>query len=239
MMIPSQWNSLIQSIEQTTKTIDNRMAVFDADGTLWPEDVGHDFFHYQVHKQLIEKPLWMEQFNTIYKQNSTQTCMSIAQCNQGVLLKDYLQWFLNFLEEHPLNVFSFQRKLIDILRKLDVQIFVISASPKWIVEEALSYYNLPIHQTIGVQTKIVNGKITDQILLPPPIKEGKVKAFLNTTCNTYPFFVSSNSISDLSILKSATHIRWVVTKAQKKERQYHSEQKILAIAKEQNWFYVE
>ncbi len=238
-MIPSQWNSLIQAIKQTTKTVNNKLAIFDADGTLWSEDLGYDFFHYQISKKLILKPSWMEQFDNIYKNNAAQICAQIVQCNEGVLLKDYLSWFQDFLKEKPINIFSFQKELIDILQKLDVQIFVISASPQWIVQEALKYYNFPIKQTIGIQTQIVNERITDQLIPPLSIKEGKVEAFLNITDGTYPFFVSSNSISDLALLESATHIRWAVIKTQENERQYQSEQKLLAFAKEKNWFYVE
>ena len=233
------WQTLIQSIEKTVQTVDQKMAVFDADGTLWPEDLGHDFFHYQIKHQLIEKPPWLEQFDSIYKKNPSQACAFIVQCNQGVLLEDYRQWFKYFLKETPLNVFSFQRDLIEILHKLKVQIFIISASPKWLVEEALNHYDLSVHKTIGIETKIVNGKITDQLLLPLSIKEGKVESFLNTTNQTYPFLVSSNSMSDLSLMNIATHIQWVVAKAQKGERQYNSEQKLLALAKEKNWFYTE
>ena len=30
-------------------------AAFDADGTLWPGDVGRSFFHYQVKKDLLKE----------------------------------------------------------------------------------------------------------------------------------------------------------------------------------------
>ena len=41
------WNSFEQKIKPVLSQIKNKTAVFDADGTLWREDIGFDFFNYQ------------------------------------------------------------------------------------------------------------------------------------------------------------------------------------------------
>ena len=225
---------LIQSIEQVKDS--SRAAVFDADGTLWPSDLGYDFFHYQMKKKLIKKPLWADQFNELYHSDPKKICAQIVQCNKGVLLSEYISWFQSFLKEHPLNVFSFQKELLEKLSQLGIQVFVISASPEWLVKEAVLQYRLPVQEVIGIRSEVIDDKITDKLIHPLSIKEGKVEAFLKN--NSHPFLSSSNSISDLALMECATHIKWVVALAKKGERQYLSEQKLLNIAKEKGWFYI-
>ena len=233
-MLPSK---LIQTIEQTK--VPNNLAVFDADGTLWPEDVGYDFFRYQIKNNLIPKPSWADQFDDIYHNNATQACAKIVQSNKGVSLSDYRKWFRDFLKENPLNIFPFQEELLKKLSELGITTYVISASPQWLIEEAILYYKLPFNKVIGIQTEISNNKITDKLIYPLSIKEGKVEGLLKETNSVYPFFSASNSISDLALMECATHIRWVVALAKKGERQFQSEQKLLQLAKEKSWFYTE
>ena len=45
--------SLRDSIEQSACP----EAAFDADGTLWPSDVGRDFFQYQIEKGLLKSKI--------------------------------------------------------------------------------------------------------------------------------------------------------------------------------------
>ena len=119
-----------------------------------------------------------------------------------------------------------------------MKIYVVSASPQWVVEQAVRHYDLPVDCVVGMKTKLDDKKvITDQLVYPLSMEAGKVTAFLERSKNRYPFFASGNTVSDLDLLESSTHIKCVVVKAKKGERQYDSEQVLLSIALQKNWFY--
>ena len=234
MKHPLQFKKLISSIQENQNSLpdDNRIAVFDADGTLWPEDIGFGFFKYQVKKKVIPDIL------VNYKKKPKTVCSLMVQNNKGVFFKQYLKWCRDYLKTKPLKVFDFQKKLIEVLRNFNTKIYVVSASCEWLVQESLRYYKIPVDQVIGVKTQIKEGKITDKLIHPLPVGEGKVKAFLEKSQNK-PFFVSGNTLSDLELLNLSKCIKWVVALAKKEERQYENEQALLILAQKKNWFYVD
>lgn len=230
-------DKLMASIEQAQRSLSHKIAVFDADGTLWPEDAGFGFFEYQVKNNLLQEKDFLESIDEFYKTNQSKTCSIILQKNKGISFNQYISWCKDFFKTDPLTVFSFQRQLIKCLKKLDVTIYVVSASPQWVVEQAMKHYELPVDFVVGVRTAIDDkGVITDDLMYPLSIASGKVNAFLERSKNLYPFFVSGNTVSDLDLLESSTHIRCVVAQAKKGERQYDSEQVLLSIAQQKNWF---
>ncbi len=231
-------DKLMASIEQAQRGLSHKIAVFDADGTLWPEDAGFGFFEYQVKNNLLSDKDFLKNIDEYYKVNQSKTCSIILQKNKDVSLNQYISWCRDFFKTDPLSIFPFQRQLIKYLKELGVTVYVVSASPQWVVEQAVRHYGLSIDVVVGLKTVLDSKKvITDQLVYPVSIGSGKVTAFLERSNNLYPFFVSGNTVSDLDLLKSSTHIQWVVAQAQKGERQYDSEQILLSIARQKNWFY--
>ncbi|MDE0151849.1 MAG: HAD family hydrolase [Bdellovibrionales bacterium] len=231
-------DKLMVSIEQAQRGLSHKIAVFDADGTLWPEDVGFGFFEYQVKNNLLPYKDFFKSIDECYKENKIKTCSIILQKNKGVLFDQYLSWCQSFFKTDPLTIFSFQKELIKYLKKLDVTVYVVSASPQWVVQQAVRHYELPVDVVVGLKTVVDDKRvITDQLVYPLSMDSGKVTAFLERSKNIYPFFASGNTVSDLDLLESSTHIKCVVAKAQKEERQYESEQVLLSIARQKNWFY--
>ena len=231
-------DKLMASIEQAQRGLSHKIAVFDADGTLWPEDVGFGFFEYQIKNNLLSDKDFLRDIDESYKVNQSKTCSIILQKNQGVSLNQYISWCRDFFKTDPLSIFPFQRQLIKYLKELDVTVYVVSASPQWVVEQAVKHYDLPIDFVVGLQMVVDSkGVITDQLVYPLSIGSGKVAAFLKRSNNIYPFFASGNTVSDLDLLESSTHIQWVIAQAPKGERQYDSEQVLLSIALQKKWFY--
>jgi len=226
------------SIRQAQNVLSHKIAVFDADGTLWPEDVGFGFFEYQIKNNLLPDKDFLENIDECYKANQSKTCAIILQKNKDISFNQYISWCKDFFKTDPLSVFPFQKEIIKYLKKLNVTIYVVSASPQWVVQQAVRHYELPVDCVVGLKTVVDNkGIITDRLVYPMSIASGKVTAFLEKSRNLYPFFVSGNTISDLDLLEFSTHIKCVVAKSEKGERQYESEQVLLSIARQKNWFY--
>ena len=114
------------------------------------------------------------------------------------------------------------------------------SSLKWVLDEAIPKgYPIQCQNIIGVETKVLHGKITDQVVKPAPIQEDKPLAFHRLAGDSLPIFASGNTLSDQALLERANHTRLVIASATYGKRNYDSEQALLAIAKQKQWFYLE
>ena len=102
-------DKLTASIEQAQRGLSHKIAVFDADGTLWPEDVGFGFFEYQIKNNLLPYQDFFKNINECYKNNQIKTCSIILQKNKGVFFDQYISWCKDFFKKDPLTVFSFSK----------------------------------------------------------------------------------------------------------------------------------
>ena len=234
---------IFSSIEKTLPYISNKIACFDADGTLWKEDVDSCFLEYQKTKNLLPNlPSIMnqkksQQPSSYNPQQHIKNCSLLAQRHKGVSLNQFQSWCQDYFNTNPLTVFPFQRKLLSFLKSHKITLYVLSASSELLVKSAVRYYQLPIDEIIGVKTLIKDGIITSQLQYPLSVGSGKVSAFLQKSPTTYPFFVSGNTLSDLSLLKLSTHFKFVVASACRQDRQYFMERQLLSIAQKNSWLY--
>lgn len=228
------------SLKKIIKNNRHPIAAFDADGTLWPCDVGKNFFNYQVEKGLLKRkiPNPQAEFDRIRKEKSKRDALLwLAQIQSGLSLKQINQWVFDFLRENPFEVFLFQKDLINWLVENKVDVFIVSSSLKCVLDQALQGYNILPENIIGVQSMTERGIITNKPVLPAPIHKEKVLSLLERTQGTYPLFVAGNTLSDQALLESSIQMRLVVSTARKGERNYDSERELLKIAQQRGWLY--
>ncbi len=225
----------------TAQKPSERCAAFDADGTLWPSDVGKDFFHYQVEQGFFKKKYScpFSKFDSIFRlQGRKQALIWLAIAQAGFQLKTLKLWTKDFLLEKPVKMFPFQENLIKWLMKKKVKIFIVSSSLKWVLEQALEGYNIPKKNIIGVETFVKKDLITDEPVLPAPVGEDKVLAFKRVAGeHSLPVFSAGNTLSDKALLESATDVRLTLHTARPGSHNYESEKSLLKIAKKRNWFH--
>ena len=229
-------------LEPVIKNGDQTFAAFDADGTLWPCDVGRDFFSYQIKEGLLMEKTQNPRadFDRICKEQSRDSALLwLAQIQSGFSMDQMENWVQDFLKKSNVEIFLFQKKLINWLIDRNVQVFIVSSSLKWILNKALQKYDFPEENIIGVETKVEKNIITDKVVFPAPINKDKVLAFQKNSKGINPVFVSGNTLSDQTLLELATHVRLVVATAGPGEINYSSERKLLNIARSRNWFYQE
>ncbi|MYE07155.1 MAG: hypothetical protein F4X95_00125 [Oligoflexia bacterium] len=216
-------------------------AAFDADGTLWPCDVGKNFFQYQIEKDLLNEKIRdpFTAFNRLSLEKDRKTAlMWLAQIQSGVPLEQMKEWVQGFLKENPFPVFRFQKNLIEWMRSKNISVFVVSSSLKWVLDQALKAYPIPRNNIIGVKTQVEKGMITHKPHWPAPIHADKVAAFQKEQQKKpAPIFVAGNTLSDQALLEFSSYVRLVVATARPGDRNYESERKLLNIAKEKHWFY--
>lgn len=233
-----------QQIEATIVDLKNQnselIAAFDADGTLWDIDLGENFFQFQIDNRHVPLPPdpWRHYLEMKKVANDPRGAyVWLAQLNQGIQESEVQKWAQQAYDKiEPKPVFSEQKKLIELFLKHSVRVYIVTASIKWAVVPGAIALGLTSENVIGVETKVVNGSITDTPVLPITYRQGKVDALLAKTGNINPFFCAGNTIGDFELLQSATRIRLAVSAASRDDKMFKSENELLIKAVENNWW---
>lgn len=231
-------------IETTIAELKNKetalFAAFDADGTLWDIDLGENFFQYQIDNKLIALPEnpWDHYFEMKkINEDPRNAYVWLAQINSGKSLSEVKTWAQQAFDQiKPNPIFSEQKKLIELLLKHKVEVYIVTASIKWAVEPGARALGLGPENVIGVETEVVNNFITETPQYPITYRQGKVDALLKKTANIKPFLCSGNTIGDFELLQSSTHIKLAVSAASRDDKLFKSEHELTLKAEQNNWW---
>jgi HAD superfamily phosphoserine phosphatase-like hydrolase len=187
---------------------DGRLACFDADGTLWSEDIGEAFFRWLAAGSLLP-PLAPERdpFD-IYEEYEERVRHSRAagfswavQCMAGLPEVDVRRWCRQMAVAWP-NYRPAMTALIRGLTAAGYEVWIVSASNVWIVEATAPLVGIDPAHVIGIQVEVEAGRLTDRIVVPVIANEGKVQAIHKYIGRT-PDLVVGDSLGDLEMLESA------------------------------------
>ena len=196
-----------QLLESLKKQLDERsssenFAVWDADGTIWPEDANNILLDYQQNKGIREFSDLLRPYYEL-EGNRHKRCKLFAERQAGLKIEEFRSHCRSALEINPLHVFPFQRDLINYARQKGMTTLIVTASVKWLVEEAVKLYSLPIDKILGVETKLDKGVITSEIISPAPVAKSKGEVFLKYSRGKSCFLAGGNTSSDLPLLNMA------------------------------------
>jgi len=65
-------------------------------------------------------------------------------------------------EVQPVPVFKEQRKIIELLHSLKVEVFIVTASIQWAVAPGAYLFDIPEDHVLGIETEVVNGLVTEK-----------------------------------------------------------------------------
>lgn len=214
------------------------IAAFDADGTLWDMDLGEHFFDYQIRKNLLRdlpSDPWAY-YREFHDRDTAKAFLWLAQINKGIPEELVRKWAKAALDElKTVPIFTGIKEIISHLIERKVKVYVVTASIKWAVEPGAALFGIPHEQVLGVTTKVINGVMTDTQDGVVTWREGKVQGLWAHTNKVPAFFAAGNTMGDLALLESASHLRLANCAAAKEHTNYATEQKLLALAKERGW----
>jgi phosphoserine phosphatase len=99
------------------------------------------------------------------------------------------------------NIFPEMQRLIAGLQQDGVEIWAVSSTNDWVIEEGVKRFNIPADRVLAARVDIAAGLVTDR-LLDVPTDEGKV-ASLARAGVTAPDAVFGNSVHDAAMLAIA------------------------------------
>lgn len=237
---PALWSTLSTELERiASQTKGPKIAAFDADGTLWDADASETFFDWQIKNCNLPELQGRDPFahyQALKKPDPRVAYVWLAAINEGHKLSEVRAWAEQCFKDHqPWPVFESQKRLIEKLRSLGFEIYVVTASVKWAVEPFASLVGVDHDHVIGVETKVVDGIVTRETKLPVTWREGKAEGLLAKTGGVRPILASGNTIGDIALLECATHIRLGLSTQDEPGGLFDEETKLVDHAKEKGW----
>lgn len=165
------------------------MLAFDADGTLWSGDVGNDLFHALIKAQAVRQAAHAalvheaEAFHISYAESATETAQRLFEaCERGEYPEDrcfaMMAWVFAGFTLQDASAFSrdvvketnlagrlhrFLDPIFAWTQQEDIPVWVVSASPQWMVEIGVALFDIPSERVIGMLPGIVDGVILPEL----------------------------------------------------------------------------
>ena len=185
-----------------------RIAVFDCDGTLWSGDAGSEFMKWTIESGLVSREV-VDFIDSRYRAYLRGDISELAICGEMVQMYQGLRedemrrvarvYFAEFVRP---RIFPEMRSLIDQLHQLGTEIWAVSSTNDWVIEEGVRDFGIPADHVLAARARVVNGIVTNQVL-DVPTDEGKVTA-LNRAGVHAPDVVFGNSVHDAAMLAIAS-----------------------------------
>lgn len=190
-------------------SLDPAVAVFDCDGTLWRDDAGYEFMAWSLAQGLVSRKTsdWIDSRYRLYRAGEVS---EIAMCGEMVQIYEGLRETglrvaaaTFFRTRIAAGVFPEMRTLVAALRASGADLWAVSSTNNWVIEEGLRAFGFPPGRILAARVEVVNGAITSK-LIDVPSDEGKAIA-LKRAGVPAPDMVFGNSIHDAAMLAIARH----------------------------------
>jgi phosphoserine phosphatase len=183
------------------------IAVFDCDGTLWDGDSGYDFMVWSIEEGIVSRNAsdWIDSRYRLYLAG---TVSELAMCGEMVQIYDGLSELevrraaaAFFQARFADKIFPEMRSLVSSLQDRGTDIWVVSSTNNWVIDEGVRGFNIPPTRVISARAQVVGGVITSK-LLDVPTGEGKAASLIKAGVAA-PDVVFGNSIHDAAMLEIA------------------------------------
>jgi phosphoserine phosphatase len=185
------------------------VAVFDCDGTLWSGDAGYGFMIWSIESGLVSRNAsdWVDSQYRLYragKVSEVEMCAEMVQLYAELREEEMRHAAATYFRTHvEANIFPELRELIADLRARETEIWAVSSTNDWVIEEGVKRFDIPASHVLAARVRVSNGLITSD-LIDVPTDEAKATALARVGV-LRPDCVFGNSIHDEAMLKIAKH----------------------------------
>lgn len=229
---------ILRELEASLRSLSDPVAAFDGDGTLWSGDVGEDFFHSFVEAGDVRAPardalsetarahgfaidegdgaaiarrLFAEYERGAFPEE--RICEVIAWAPAGRSVAEYRAFFEERFPPAMMRARLHEEtvSLAEGVRRLGVEVFLVSASPKPVVDSAAETAGIPAENVIAARPQVdpATGLVAAAVHRPIPYGAGKVHR-LRERIGDRPLVVAcGDNVFDEELLQHA-HIRCAV-----------------------------
>jgi phosphoserine phosphatase len=210
--IPESLVNTLSDIEQYARSM-KKIAVFDLDNTLLVGDIGEAVFAKLKLQGYMPEYRW-EDYRRTLNSNRREAYTGVVRAMSGLSERlvqratlelfsrreGYLELDRSFIPvpyPHPL-----MQHLVARLRDSGYQVYVISASNEISARLAVwKLFGIPPSNVFAIRQHSQFGVLTDQLVEPIPINEGKVEVFRKYIGETNPLITAGDSYLDIPMLR--------------------------------------
>jgi phosphoserine phosphatase len=200
------------AFEAAVTQLNPQLAVFDCDGTLWSGDAGSGFMHWSIEQGLLSRDAidWLDARYRKYlarEVSALAICGEMVQVYQGLREAELRQAAADFFARRIApGIFPDMQRLIAALQARNVEIWAVSSTNDWVIEEALKRFAIPANRVLAARVEIQDGLATNR-LIDVPTDQGKVDALARAGVyipgTRAPDAVFGNSVHDAAMLAIA------------------------------------
>ncbi len=186
-----------------------RVAVFDADGTLWSPDAGAEFFYWEVERGLLppEVEKWAVSRYADYnagRVGESPMCGEMVTIHAGLTVSTLERAADEFFRLHiEPKIFPEMRALIARLQQAGCELWIVSSTNQWVVEAGMRRFGVPGDHVLAAAVAIENGRASDRLLRIPT--DGDKAVVLKQFLAGAPDAAFGNSLHDVAMLEMARH----------------------------------
>lgn len=184
-----------------------RVAVFDADGTLWEGDSGKDFLYWEVERGILpaEVAAWVIPRYRDYKAGKVAEdvmCGEMVQIHRDLAVADLERAGEEFfVEKIERRIFPEMMELTARLKKEGCELWAVSSTNEWVVKAGVGRFGIAADHVLAACVRCVAGRATGE-LIRVPTDEGKAAVVRDLVGRT-PDAVFGNSMHDHAMMAMA------------------------------------
>ncbi len=201
------WAWIGQAAEAGLRGGGRAVAVFDADGTLWAGDVGeHQLRRAEEDGLLVAPPGSASVFDAYQERCSRDTTAGYAWAAEafaGLSEATVRACAARTWAAHRALALEPAWAIVTALASLGVEVWIVSASNRWVIEEAARDRGLPPERVIAMTVPSTGGVVGSRAEHPSPNGAGKVEC-IEARVGVRPILAFGNSVHDAAMLRAAT-----------------------------------
>jgi phosphoserine phosphatase len=196
-----------QEFASSVLSRERAVAVFDCDGTLWKGDSGYDFMVWSIEEGIVSRNAsdWIDSRYRLYRAGTVSElamCGEMVQIYDGLSESEVRKAAAAFVQSRFRdNIFPEMQSLVAALADRGTDIWVVSSTNNWVIEEGIRRFNIPPNRVLAARAEVVAGVITSR-LVDVPTDEGKAKSLVGAGIVS-PDVVFGNSVHDAAMLEIA------------------------------------
>ncbi len=184
-----------------------RLALFDADGTLWENDIADDCTLWMIGTSRVKTGRQWAQYKQVYAKDPCEGCRYLLSFYRGMRLEDLTRHVETYWNSFmKLEYLEQPVELLRHLAGLGFQIWVVTGSPTDFLYPLMK--RLPVHKIVGMDYEVDSqGILTGRhagISCAGPGKAEKVRSLWNGPVQ----FAAGNALLDEAMLRLARDVAW-------------------------------
>src|SRR5579875_937968 len=150
-----------------------QVAVFDCDGTLWTGDAGLGFMNWSIEAGLLSRNAsdWIDARHRLYRQGDVSEltiCGEMVQVYAGLREEELRRAAARYFAAHiESQIFPEMQQLIEKLRAAGVEIWAVSSTNNWVIEEGVRRFGIGPERVLAASVRVHDGLITSDLIDVP------------------------------------------------------------------------